>query len=242
MNDINYKIIPCDAFIVKNKYITQYIPEIELKLETFNNDIWKSKFPYYSGVDCKKLQLTNIGIYSIVSPENSKNLISVLKNLNILYKFVNNFENLVITDATGGVGGFSIRLCKEIKKINIVEISKVHTDIIKHNLTAYGADFTHIKIYNDNYLDIMHNITQDVILFDLPWNGPKYKLEKNISLGLNNINIWYIINDLYINNRFKICIIIVPKNFNFQEFIIHITPNILINKTNKHFYIIVINV
>lgn len=241
MSSINYNNIPVSAFVVKSRGIIKYVPEIAVQYEVFNDALWKTKFPYYANVNYKVLQLTNVGVYSIASPENSKNLLKILSELNTLYKFVDNYVNLVVTDATGGVGGFAIRLAKTFTKINVVEINNTHADIIKHNLHTYHIDVEDI-VHNVDYLDIMHMLQQHIIVFDLPWYGPKYKLEKDIQLSLSNINIWHIINELYKANKFKACVILVPKNFNFQDFIINITsPNIIIKKTNNHFYIIVIN-
>lgn len=241
MSSINYNNIPVNAFVVKSRGIIKYVPEIAIQREAFNDTLWKTKFPYYANVNCKTLQLTNVGMYSIASPENSKNLLKILLELNTLYKFVDNYIDLIVTDATGGVGGFAIRLAKTFTKINVVEINNIHADIIKHNLHTYNIHDENI-VYNVDYLDIMYALQQHVIVFDLPWCGPKYKLEKDIQLSLSNINIWHIINELYKANKFKACIILVPKNFNFQDFIINIiSPNLIIKKTSNHFYIIVIN-
>lgn len=233
--------IPTNAFIIKEHAIIKYKPEIELMYETLNDTVWKCKFPYYPNVIYKNLQLTNVGLYSIVSPDNSANLITILCEINTQYKFVQHMSDLVVTDATAGVGGFAIRLTKIFKLVNIVEINKTHMDIIKHNLRTYNINLHNVNLHNVDYMSIMHTLQQDIIVFDLPWCGPKYKLEKDMLLGLNNVNIWYIINDLHKNNKFKVCVVLVPKNFNFQDFINNITATtIIIKKTNLHFYIIII--
>jgi hypothetical protein len=243
MNTITfYKSIPIEAFIIKNRGVIKYVPEINVEILPFVNNIWKAKFPYYSNVNFKDLKLTNIGAYSISSPDNSTNLINLLQELNFRYKIIPNFKDLVVTEPNGGIGGFSIRLSKIIKKINIVEINKLHVDILIHNLTVYNTNFHNIKIFHKDYLDIMYTLEQDVLIFDLPWGGPNYKFEKNLLLGLNNINIWYIINDLYAKNKFKICIIMVPKNFDFQNFIVNTkSQNFFIKKSTNHYYVVIIN-
>ena len=237
---MNKELIPENAFI-SDTGIIKYVPEIELAMEKFNDAVWRSKFPFYPNVDYKKLLLSNIGTYSIISTENSKKLIIILDELNKQYNFKKHFNELIITEANGGMGGFSIRLSRIFRTLNIVEISKLHTDILKHNLKVYNTDLTNINIYNVDYLDILYDLNQDVILFDLPWNGYNYKRKKNLLLGINNVNIWYIINKLYQKNKFKICIVMVPGNFDFQNFIVNIeSPNIQIRKVDHHYFIIIL--
>jgi 16S rRNA G966 N2-methylase RsmD len=236
---MNSEIIPKEAFITKD-HIIKYMPEIELKMEKFNDTSWRAKFPFYPNVNYRNLQLSNIGAYSIISTDNSKLLINILNEINTQYKFADQLSDLVITEANGGVGGFSIRLSRTFRKLNIVEISKLHVDILTHNLKVYNTNLTNINIYNADYLDILYDLKQDVILFDLPWNGYKYKIKKNLYLGLNNINIWYIINKLHEKNKFKVCIVMVPKNFDFQNFIINIESNVIIRRVDKHYYIIIL--
>ena len=86
--------IPVNAFVIKYKNIVKYIPEIFIKIEPFDKVLWELKFPYYPNVNIQNLQLTNIGIYSIASPTNSKNLINFLNDLNNQYKL--NFKKFLI--------------------------------------------------------------------------------------------------------------------------------------------------
>lgn len=237
---INYKLITPDAYISK-KNIIKFVSEIPLKSEKFDSVLWRLKFPS-GNIDFKRLKMTNIGLYSIAMPECSKDLVALLQEINLHYNFATNIKELIVTEANGGIGGFSIILARTIKHINIVEIVKEHSTIIKNNLLVYGTDLSTINIYNNDYLEVMNKLTQDIIIFDLPWNGPSYKQEKNLMLGMNNINIWYIINDLINNKRAKAYIILVPNNFDFQNFITNInSTNIFIKNLKKHFYIVVLN-
>lgn len=235
-------IIPLEAFIIKYKNVTTDGDKVDVKIEPFNELLWKTKFPFYANVDIRKLQMTNVGIYSISSTDNSKNLINILNEFNKHYKFADHLQDLVVTESNGGIGGFSIRLSKSFREINIVEINSIHADVIFNNLNIYGVNMTDIKIYNKNYLDIMYDLHQDILIFDLPWCGRGYKYIKNLQLGLNNINIWFIINNLYKRNKFKICTLMVPINFDIQNFILFIiSPNIIIKKMDKHYFISILN-
>lgn len=220
-----------------SKNFKSYIKSNELC--TYNEKLWKQKFPYKTDLNYEKLQLTNIGLYSIATPIISDSLINLLQYLTDLYKLGNN-KDIVITEANGGIGGFSIKLVQNFNNINIVEIDKTHIDIIKNNISVYNPKHN-VKFYNNDYLDIMFNLTQDIIIFDVPWNGRNYKFKKNIKLELNNINIWHIINELYIKNKFKICILMTPFNFDVQNFIQNIiSKNIIITKMEKHYFISII--
>lgn len=240
---MDYKNIPDNAFVIKYKNVIKYIPEINVKIHPYDNSLWKIKFPCYYDVDITKLQLTNIGVYSISTPDNSRKLIELLVMLNKQYKFAEDISDLVVTDANGGIGGYAIRLGMWFKKINITEINHLHANIIINNLSTYHIDLANIKVYNIDYLDVMYKLQQDIIIFDLPWFGRGYKYIKNLRLGLNNVNIWYIINELYKRNSFKICVFMAPINYDINNFIVNIqSPNILIKKTDKHYFIVVLNI
>lgn len=248
---MNYNIIPTTAFILKQHTTIKYQPEIPLYLVPYNSSQWQYRFPHCTGLDLSQLQLTNISLYSMAIPQTVNDLITFILELNTLHKFTDDFYKLVITEANGGVGGFSIKLVHNFRKVNIVEINKINADILMHNLSVYNAalspytPITHtsyVTVYNTDYLDILFKIDQDIIVFDMPWYGPKYKQIFNMKLGLNNVNIWYIINELFNKNKFKAAIFMAPINFDMQNFITHIiSRDIIIKKMDKHYLIAVLH-
>lgn len=247
---MNYNGIPNGAFISNIKKVIKYREETKLVMMPFNESKWHHKFPSCPNLEYSQLLMTNIGSYSIALPDTSKSLINFLLELNNLYKFKPNLCELIVTEATGGIGGYSIKLAYYFKNVNIIEISKINVDIIINNLEVYNTALTKnnlisdsiVHVYNSDYLDMIYDLNQDIIIFDMPWHGPNYKSVKNIKLGLNNINIWFIINDLYLRNKFKICVFMAPKNYDSQDLIDKImSPNIIIKKMEKHYLIAVLN-
>ena len=113
----------------------------------------------------------------------------------------------------------SIRELVKDKRIvfvgNSVEIMKIHCDMLDNNIKQYKLSKT-VKIYCNDYLNIMMDLKQDVIFFDPPWGGKNYKSIKYLNLYLDNVDIVDITNKLKDNS--KLIILRVPKNFNFNRF------------------------
>jgi hypothetical protein len=250
---MNNEIIPRNYFLSNDKHIVKFVPEEKIEEEPWDNKLWSRLFVYTKNMN--KLRLTNIGKYSISKPLISEGLLKLVKFLweKFLRKVIPRIENVVITETNGGVGGFSIKLMDVFSNINIVEIIPEHYDIIRNNLEVYwgNLDNYNIKIYKNDYLDILYDLNQDVIICDPPWGGLDYKKNLSIRLGLNNINIIHIINRLYTNKKFYIFILFVPYNYDIQQLITglickHIYIDIpVINQSNparnKHYFISIIN-
>jgi hypothetical protein len=235
--------IPDKFFIVKKLKFSRFVPEKKIEVVQFNERLWKRLFPYQQNVKLSKLKLTNIGIYSIAKPFIVEALISDLTKHCEIYR-VGKLSNLIITEAFGGVGGFSIGLAALCKSLNIVEVIPDHVNIIKNNLEVYGFNTkkTNITIYNKDYWDVAMNLQQDIIVADCPWSGPMYKNQDRLPLGINNVDIAYVINQLYNNDKFKIFILLAPWNFDIQNFLRNIeSKNIIINKMEKHYFIFINN-
>jgi hypothetical protein len=196
-----------------NPKIVKFVPEkqpVEIKV---TYQIYKTFFPQDMNINFKSLQISNIGIYSIAKPDISTHICKlILKTLKT--------SAVTITDALANVGGMTIMFAKYFKKVNACEIVPMHCDILRNNLKVFSLNDKVNVICND-YMDVMFDIQQDVIFFDPPWGGRSYKNTNDMDLGINNVNIVCIINQLlpfanYIVMR-------VPFNYNF---------NFLIKKCN----------
>jgi len=90
---------------------------------------------------------------------------------------------------------------------------------------------------NDNKLlsSINFNINNFCLFLDPPWSGYFYKVEKNVDLFLNNINII----DLIVKMNIKFIYIKVPYNFNFS-YLYNNFNNITIYKFTQYFIIYII--
>jgi predicted RNA methylase len=244
---MDFTKLPSRCYINKKKQFEPYTPETDVKMQKFNLNLWRKKFPTELFIDNKtmqknlsKLQLTNIGVYSIATPAISKSLlefvIQLCKTSNI------DLDNLVVTETNGGLGGFSLRMAFHFKKINIVEINPQHAAIIENNLSVFGADAnTDIKIYIDDYLNIMDTLKSDVIICDPPWGGYEYSKQKSMKLGMDGINIVCVINEIIKKKLTKIFILMTPKNYDICDFVQSVIlptgSNIIIHKLDKHYLI-----
>lgn len=198
------------CYIDKSKKLVPFVPEMETKLVKIDKWYKQKIFPYKENLNYDNLLMTNIGVYSRTS------LFVALNQLKIIKKLFDKPENLVITEANGGVGGLSIYLVQNFKFIKIVEVNEMHKKVIENNLGEYG--FSNFKVYNNDYLDIMMKLKQDVIIFDPPWGGKKYEEVKKLPLELDNVDIACIIRKLYDAKKFKLVIFLIPYNFDLARF------------------------
>jgi 23S rRNA U2552 (ribose-2'-O)-methylase RlmE/FtsJ len=155
-----------------------------------------------------KLQMSTISDYS-VTPFYDADMIS-----KIISKIMKT-NDLIITDATANVGGNTLSFLKHFKKVNSIELTKTHYEMLKNNINVYGLQNKSV-LYNSDYLEIKNKLSQDVIFMDLPWNGPVYKELDKMDLYLGGTNMINIVNDL--KNSAKLIIAKVPKNYNYDTF------------------------
>lgn len=246
---MNNEEIPNDYFIDNKKGIVRFIPEKNVVKEKYNAVRWKKLFSTFKdltgsdkNIDFSKLQLSNITRYSVANPSIGHGLEHLLKKY--IGMFLNKpIEELVVTETNGGVGGLSIRLANIFNKINIVEINDIHVRMLENNLKVYGYESpkTNIQIYNEDYMDIAYDLNQDIIVSDPPWGGYDYSKSKSMKLGFNNVNIAYVINQLYSKNKFKFYILLAMYNFDIQNFINRLVPkDIIIYNMGKHYFILVL--
>lgn len=191
--------------------------------------------PYKPDFDFRKLKINKIGKYSITRPYEAQQIINIMKYgiLDIQHKLL---KELVITDATCGVGGDTLHFSKYFKYVNSVDIKKENIEYTKHNLDLFGI--TNVSLYNDNYLNISRKLKQDIIYIDPPWGGVKYKEKKSIKLYLGNIPIKYVVRDLSM-----ICDMIyikVPLNADLKNINIHKRYTIYNKKNKPSFYIVLV--
>lgn len=226
-------------YIDKTKKRTKYVPELNVELLPYDDALWKRKFMYQKDLDYRSLQMTNIGKYSIASPQMGAQLVAFIKELN--ERYIHKDPNqLVCTESHGGIGGFTLPLALAFTKVNTVEINPVHANIIVNNLKVYGVTSdVHIEVAD--YMDIMYDIPNDVIVCDPPWGGMSYGKKKSMQLGINNINVVCVINDLYKRKAFKAFILLAAINYDIQNFVSSIiATDIVIKRLGKHYFIAVL--
>ena len=167
-----------DCYLDKSKKYDKFIPETDIKFINYDERLWNRKFWLKPKKNFEKLQLTNIGIYSIAQ----KDTCQIIPNT--ISKYLD-IKDSVLTETTGGLGGLSICLVDKCKKLNIVEITPTHSKVIKNNLEIYEFDERKYNIINDDYMNVMMDLEQDVIIADVPWSGYAYKLSNDIARNIS---------------------------------------------------------
>ena len=196
--------------IEKNR--KEFIPEIEPKLIPYNEKIWRKMFPKKKDLDYKKLQLSNIGIYSIFYPNSGDEVAKVIRS------YIPG-KRATITDANSNMGGAIFAFSNYFDNINGVEIVPMHCDILNNNIRVYGIQ-DKVKIHCADYLDVADKIDQDVVFFDPPWGGKSYKDLKLMNMYLDSIPINQIIKSLLPKTMVAIR---VPFNYDFKK-LFELTP------------------
>jgi len=212
--------------------------KIKLIVNFDENDPREVLFPKDKNINLKDLLISNISEYSVDKPLDAEYICKIIK-MHLSKK------NIIITDATSNVGGSVIAFAKNFNKVNAVELEKIHCKALENNLKIYKLS-DNVKIYCQNYLDIMDKLHQDIIYFDPPWGGKDYKKEYLMDLFLGNTNIIKLINK--VKTKTKLIVFKVPKNYNFGKFFLEINyDKITIYKINRtknkvSYYIIVLEV
>lgn len=178
-----------------------------------------------------KLQINEIGRYSISKPKDARFINELIKNY-----FKSN--KITVTDATGNVGGNSIAFGKEFEKVNSVEISPKHCKMLKNNIKVFGLK--NVTVHCDNYLKIKNELKQDVVFIDAPWGGPEYKKKRSVRLYLNDESNKKVLLEEVVNSikNTKLFVLKVPKNLDFINFFKKIKYNQIIIHNMDKFIII----
>lgn len=166
-------------------------------------------FPDRKNIDKSKLQLTNIGMFSVTGKRGSKFISQ------IIYKYMKKSRDITITDGTGNNGSDTIAFGIYFKHVNSIELDKVNYDVLKNNVDAYGLKNVNV-IHGDTLVEL-DKLKQDVIYIDAPWGGKDYKKFSHMSLYLGNMELADIYNK-YKHNA-KLFIFKLPYNYDINKFI-----------------------
>lgn len=239
---MSFSNISPNCYINKRHKLVKFTPEKNIQKLPYDKKLWDRIFIPKKGVNFEDLQLTNIGKYSIAKKDVTKELPDLIKSF---YKIIptkqqKKIKELVITESNGGLGGITIGIAPYVKKVNTIEITGDHAKIIEHNLDMYNIK--NVKVINKDYLDVLFDTKQDIIIADPPWGGPQAKRIPNLRLGLNNVDITCIINELYKKNAFQMFVLVAPYNFALQQFTRDIESNTyIVKKYRAHYLIFVFN-
>jgi len=202
-----------------------------------SNDKKKNKklFPKLknNNIDDKALMTDDVGRYSISLPKDAEIITSLIECHISKFNISNN--NVIITDATAGIGGNTISFSKKFSKINSIEIDKNRYSYLRNNIDFFCLK--NVNLINCDYTKIMENIIQDVVFIDPPWGGRNYKKKKNLTLHLSDISLEIICQRL---KKFtKMVVLKLPLNYDIEGLVKPINANIYKYKIKKMYIIVV---
>jgi predicted RNA methylase len=167
-----------------------------------------SIFPNAFGVDKSKLQITNVGQYSVSKVDGAIRLVQLLA------KYFKT-KDITITDGTANNGSDTIMLALNFKHVNAIEKHPTEFSVLKNNVKAYGLK--NVTLINADTNVALPTLTQTVIYIDAPWGGTDYKEKECVRLYMSNHEI----SDIYNENkeRARLFVFKVPINYDFNYFI-----------------------
>jgi adenine-specific DNA methylase len=166
-------------------------------------------FTKIAGIQMDLLQLSDVGKYSVSKPTDAAEINRIIMD------YFQNPASVVITDATANNGGNTIRFALDFRRVNSVEIDTEQYDILQNNVQVYKL--SNVKLYNQDYLDMIPKLHQDVVFIDAPWGGPGYKNKPKVDLYLGRRNIVSVVEELIRDAKCKLCVLKVPINYNYSN-------------------------
>ena len=175
------------------------------------NKLKKKIFPLTKNYD--KLKFDQEGLWSITHPDQAEVISKLIKNH---YISKNNNSNIVILDATAGLGGNLLSFSNYFDTVFGIEIDQNRFEMLKNNIQQY--DINNITLFNGNCIDFLtKKLKSNIIFFDPPWGGPNYKVSTNIEIKIDNKPLSHIINLL--ENKTKLICIKLPLNYNMESLV-----------------------
>lgn len=204
------------------RYLKKWFKSNRLVYKGRINDVTslETLFPQKKGVDLSKLQIP--GFMGAMATPHLQSLVII----EYIEKFMNDIygkknADLVITDATAGIGGDTINFAQYFKKVNSVEYNDENCKALKNNIQQYKLD--NINVTCNDYNNVCENLKQDVVFIDAPW-GLDYKNKEKMKLYLGKLELVYFVN-LLIRNT-DLVILKVPNNYDFMHFFKKLRKNI----------------
>lgn len=185
-------------------------------------DVIKKTYPTLEGqnIDMSKLKISEVGKYSTSQVYGASQLVYYINRYCKIFE-ISKCNDLVITDGTGNNGSDTIYLALNFKHVNSIEKSEQEFNILKNNVETYKLQ--NVSLFNGSSLDIIPTLTQDIVYIDAPWGGVSYKKHKQVRLYMDNQEI----SQIYKSNKqyAKLFIFKVPKNYDFNNFILTTKAN-----------------
>lgn len=152
---------------------------IEIKIST---DDSKKYFKADTQQNQAKLRFTDVSLYSTTPYDQAVYTTDIF----LSYYDEKELKEKIITDGSACIGGNTWSFAKRLKHCNAVEISKLHADILEHNMKVLGIN--NVTVYNDNYMNIKDDLDQDILFLDPPWGGVDYRNEMTLTYNYKGIS------------------------------------------------------
>lgn len=204
-------------------------------------------FPYLKNKnDASSLLIDDDSIHYISSRDYAEKITNIIKlhleTMNI------DCDDIVITDATAGVGGDTISFSKNFKHVNAIEINNLRTQYLQNNITIYKCN--NVTIINDDCENILHTLdNHNVIFIDPPWEPDdmgSYKQYIKLQLPFCNSTIEAFCNKLmnvnYMQRVPELIVLKLPINYDILHFFRTINnKKIYYYNLNKMIILVIIN-
>lgn len=171
--------------------------------------------------DSKLIEQLRMTYYSMYATSLADHTQYMLENIE---RYFPNLSKLSITDGTACIGGNARMFVGVFNRVNLVDISKIHMDILLHNFRVLGlSNRSDVNIVMGNYLNVATQLSQDIIFLDPPWGGVNYYTKKNGALYFLDDNGEKVLIHKWINTVLykcaKMIVLKVPKYYSTRAFI-----------------------
>lgn len=148
-------------------------------------------------------------------------------------------DDIVITDATAGVGGDTISFAMNFNYVNAIELDSVRCEYLINNLSVYNLK--NVNVIQGDCIEKLKQIElQDIVFIDPPWGGKKYKVYKKLNLSISDISLEDLCNEILFSSKYKanpkMIVLKVPLNYNIDDFKNTIYEYCNINNNNCEIY------
>lgn len=208
------------------------------------NDIVKHPylFPRVSPSKLKKMRMTDIALYSMITADNARYLVNLLKK--ILVKYNINLKNMNGLDLGCNTGGILYYLLQECKHVVGVEFEPLHIKICYHNITTLDKKLL-------DKLTLMYGDVEEIFMdSNINISNMKYynnrfiKSKTKNSEQLNSIDFVYIgtpfIDLKYGNTSVEELVLKMVKIYNPKLVVVQL-PCAILNNIHTNFYKIILN-
>lgn len=188
-----------------------------------------------------KLKIDHESIMYITIPQHADTI------TNIIIGYVNKHgmkpSDIIITDATAGVGGDTISFAKKFKEVIAIENDKTRYNYLSNNICAYKLE--NVILFCEDLLKVVPLIDQhDIIFIDPPWGGKEYKKVDLLKLHIGSEEIEDCCNNFFDKIKIKcipkFIVLKLPSNYDVEYLKSKLQDNAIIDIYDLHKMIIVV--